>query len=410
MNLIIKKNHNISQREISKNSMKVLYRLNKSGYEAYLVGGGVRDLLLGKKPKDFDIATNAKPNEIRKLFKNCRLIGRRFIIAHLIFKNEIIEVSTFRANNDTPANHKSYSSHIKKSNNGMLLCDNNFGKIEEDAYRRDLTINALYYSIKDSGIRDYIGGIKDIKLKIIRLIGNAETRYREDPVRMLRVIRFSVRLQMCIEKKTAEPINKLSKLLKNIPPARLFTESIKLFCFGYGYLSYMRLKKYSLIYILLPFLVNKFSKNNTIFLNNIIVYCFKKVDSPTSKKILRCPEFLFASLLWYPLTEKIQELSINKKLKYFKAYSISVNYILKKYSILLGIPKNILLNIEKIWNLQKEIETKQNCETKTIIQYNNFFRALELISLRSKTENKHELKKFYSFGIKKYFFFKKKLM
>ncbi|VFP81052.1 Poly(A) polymerase I [Buchnera aphidicola (Cinara kochiana kochiana)] len=407
MNLIIKKNHNISQRKISKNSMKVLYRLNKSGYEAYLVGGGVRDLLLSKKPKDFDIATNAKPNEIRKLFKNCRLIGRRFIIAHLIFKNEIIEVSTFRAKNNTAKNHKLYSPNIKKSNNGMLLCDNNFGKVEEDAYRRDLTINALYYSIKDSGIRDYIGGIKDIKQKIIRLIGDAETRYREDPVRMLRVVRFSVRLNMYIDKKTEAPINKLSKLLTNIPPARLFTESIKLFCFGYGYLTYIRLRKYSLVYSLLPFLLNKFSKKNTIFFKNIIIYCFKKVDFPTTKKKLRCPEFLFASLLWYPLIEKIKKLLTRNKLKYLKAYSMSVHYILKKYSILLGIPKNILLNIEKIWNLQKDIETKKNCENKKIIQNNIFFQALELISLRSRAENQNELKKILFFWNKKIFFLKK---
>ncbi|VFP83620.1 polynucleotide adenylyltransferase PcnB [Buchnera aphidicola] len=408
MNLIIKKNHNISQKKISKNSMKVLYRLNKSGYEAYLVGGGVRDLLLGKKPKDFDIATNAKPNEIRKLFKNCRLIGRRFIIAHLIFKNEIIEVSTFRAKNNNLKNHQLYSSRIKKSNNGMLLCDNNFGKVEEDAHRRDLTINALYYSIKDSGIRDYVGGIKDIKQKIIRLIGNAEIRYREDPVRMLRVVRFSVRLHMYIDKKTEAPINKLSKLLNNIPPARLFTESIKLFCFGYGYLTYIRLKKYSLIYPLLPFVSNKFSEKNTIFFKNIIIYCLKKVDSYTSKKKIRCPEFLFASLLWYPLIEKIQKLLTHKKLKYLKAYSISVHYILKKYSILLGIPRNILLNIEKIWNLQKDIENKKKSETKIIIQHNNFIQALELISLRSKIENKNELKKILFFWNKQNIFFKKK--
>ncbi|VFP79145.1 polynucleotide adenylyltransferase PcnB [Buchnera aphidicola] len=404
MNHIIKKNHNISQKKISKNSIKVLYRLNKSGYEAYLVGGGVRDLLLGKKPKDFDIATNAKPNEIRKLFKNCRLIGRRFIIAHLIFKSEIIEVSTFRAKNNNIENNKLYF-NSKKINNGMLLFDNTFGKIEEDVYRRDLTINALYYSIKDFGIRDYVGGIKDIKLKIIRLIGDAETRYREDPVRMLRVIRFSVRLHMHIDKKTAEPIIKLSNLLKNIPPARLFNESIKLFCFGYGYLTYIRLRKYSLIYPLLPFLFHTLSKKNKIFLKNIIIKCLKKIDSIINRKLICYPSFLFATLLWYPLIEKIQILLNTKKLKYSKAYSISVNYILKKYSILLGIPKNIILIIKKIWNLQKDIEMKKKYEIKKIIQNNNFFQALELTTLRSKIENKIELKKILFFWNKKKTFF-----
>ncbi|WP_075433744.1 polynucleotide adenylyltransferase PcnB [Buchnera aphidicola] len=405
MNLIIKKNHNISLRQISNNSIKVLYRLNKLGYEAYLVGGGVRDLLLGKKPKDFDIATNAKPNEIRKLFKNCRLIGRRFIIAHLIFKSEIIEVSTFRAK----YHNNTLRSFTKKTNTGIVLFDNTFGKIEEDAYRRDLTINALYYSIRDYGIRDYVGGIKDIKLKVIRLIGDAETRYREDPVRMLRVIRFSVRLHMHIEKKTEKPIFKLSNLLKEIPSARLFNESIKLFCFGYGYLTYIRLKKYSLIYPLMPFLLNNLSKKNTFFLTEIIKLSLKKIDSAMTKKSIRCPSFLFASLLWYPLIEKIQMLLINNTLKYSRAYSVSVNYILKKSAASTGIPKHILIVIEKIWGLQKDIEIKKKNETKKIIQHHNFSPALELFSLRATVENKTDLKKMVVFWNKKNTFLKKNI-
>lgn len=405
MNLIIKKNHNISKKKISRNSMKVLYRLNKSGYEAYLVGGGVRDLLLGKTPKDFDIATNAKPYEIRKLFKNCRLVGRRFIIAHLIFKSEIIEVSTFRAKNNSI---KYNQSHLKINNTEILLYDNTFGKIEEDAYRRDLTINALYYSIKDFGIRDYVGGIQDIKLKTIRLIGDAETRYREDPVRMLRVIRFSVRLNMKIDQQTKKPIIKLSHLLKKIPSARLFNETIKLFCFGYGYLTYIQLKKYSLIKPLLPFLFNTLSKKNTNFLKNIIIQCLKKVDTSIKKKSIRCPSFLFASLLWYPFIEKTQILINKKILKYSKAYSTSIHCILKKSSINIGIPKNILSTIAKIWNLQTEIEIKKKNNIIKTIKHHYFFQSFELFSLRAKIENTAELKKILFFWNKKILFFKKK--
>ncbi|ABJ90604.1 polynucleotide adenylyltransferase PcnB [Buchnera aphidicola] len=407
MKLIINKNHNISKKKISRNSMKVLYRLNKLGYEAYLVGGGVRDLLLGKKPKDFDIATNAKPDEIRKLFKNCRLIGRRFIIAHLIFKNEIIEVSTFRAKNNHLKKNNLYYKKIK-TKKGILLSDNTFGKIEEDAYRRDITINALYYSIKDFGIRDYIGGIKDIKLKKIRLIGNAETRYREDPVRMLRVIRFSVQLNMHIDKKTEKPIIKLSNLLKEIPSARLFNESIKLFCFGYGYLTYIRLRKYSLIYPLLPFLFNQLSQKNTFFLKKITINCLKKIDKKGKNKKISCPSFLFASLLWYLLIEKTQILSIKKKIKFSKAFLISINYILKKNSISIGIPKNILLIIKKIWKLQKDIEKRKKNTIKKIINHNNFIQAIELFSLRVEIENHIKLKKIFIFWNKQNFFLKKK--
>ncbi len=183
MTVIPREQHAISRKDISENALKVMYRLNKAGYESWLVGGGVRDLLLGKKPKDFDVTTNATPDQVRKLFRNCRLVGRRFRLAHVMFGPEIIEVATFRGHHE---GHTTDRVTSQRGQNGMLLRDNIFGSIEEDAQRRDFTINSLYYSVADFTVRDYVGGMKDLQDGVIRLIGNPETRYREDPVRMLR--------------------------------------------------------------------------------------------------------------------------------------------------------------------------------------------------------------------------------
>ncbi len=194
--------HPISRKEISENALKVLYRLNKGGYEAYLVGGGVRDLLLGKTPKDFDIATDATPEQIKSLFSNCRLIGRRFRLAHIVFGRDVIEVATFRGHHHQVNTSKHVSA---QSDEGMLLRDNVYGTIEEDAERRDFTVNALYYSAKDFTLHDFEGGLEDLAERKLELIGDPETRYREDPVRMLRAVRFAAKLDMTISPRTAAP-------------------------------------------------------------------------------------------------------------------------------------------------------------------------------------------------------------
>ena len=186
---------------------KILSALNAAGYEAYLVGGAVRDLLLGKSPDDYDITTNATPEQVRKLFRNCRLVGRRFRLAHVMFGPEIIEVATFRGHHELHTSDKTTS---QRGQNGMLLRDNIFVSIEEDAQRRDFTINSLYYSVADFTVRDYVGGMKDLQDGVIRLIGNPETRYREDPVRMLRAVRFAAKLDMTISPETAEPLPRLA--------------------------------------------------------------------------------------------------------------------------------------------------------------------------------------------------------
>ncbi len=246
---IRRSSHNISRSLISPNALRILYRLRDNGFKAFLVGGSVRDLLLERTPKDFDLATDATPAEIKKLFRNCRLIGRRFRLAHLHFKDEIIELATFRKGGDPPEDDGSEAEtegtedtpikelhrkdgHLLKSDDGMLLRDNLFGSPEEDAWRRDFTVNALSYNIADFSIIDYVGGVEDLKQKLIRTIGDPATRISEDPIRMLRAIRFSAQLEFNIEHHCWEAMLGNSRRITLASPARLFDEVVKLFLSG----------------------------------------------------------------------------------------------------------------------------------------------------------------------------------
>ena len=236
--IIPRDQHNVSRKDISPNALRVLYRLRDAGFGGYLVGGAVRDLLVGGHPKDFDVATDATPEEVRALFRNCRLIGRRFRLAHVVFGREIIEVATFRANVDDGSGDR------ETHEGGRLLRDNVYGTIEDDAVRRDFTANALYYAIEDFSVRDYTGGFEDVQNRLMRLIGDPETRYREDPVRMLRAVRLSAKLGFEIEAATAAPIPVLAPLLAESAPARLFEECLKLFLSGHAVQSFLGLERH----------------------------------------------------------------------------------------------------------------------------------------------------------------------
>ena len=242
--------HNISRANISPNAVKVLYRLREAGYRACLVGGGVRDLLLGREPKDFDIATDARPEQVYKLFRNCRLIGRRFRLAHVQFGQEIIEVATFRAHGVDDEDSDGPS--VERADDGRILSDNVYGNIEEDAWRRDFTINALYYDIADFAVLDYVGGLADLKAGLIRLIGDPAQHYHEDPVRLLRAVRFAAKLGFRFDPATEAPLSRLGNLLEKIPAARLFDEILKLFMGGCAIQTFELLRHYRLFGWLFP--------------------------------------------------------------------------------------------------------------------------------------------------------------
>lgn len=391
--------HTVSRQLISDNALKVLYRLNKQGYEAYLVGGCVRDLLLGRTPKDFDIATNATPEQIQKSFRNCRLVGRRFRLAHIMFGKEIIEVATFRGDHAEPDSDVDNSSTTpdnnlsKRSQAGMLLRDNVYGSIEQDAMRRDLTINSLYYSAKDFTIRDYCNGLNDLKNGIIRLIGDPETRYREDPVRMLRAIRFAAKLNMTIEPATAAPIKNLAPLLRSIPSPRLFDESLKLLQSGYGYQTYLLLTKYALFAPLFPIIANliphqqaTMPKSNTSYVEQMLEQTLKNTDYRVNNNQRINPAFLFAAMLWYPLNEQTQLLILESGLSYHDAFDLAMHDILDEQCSTLSIPKRLTSTMCDIWRLQLRLNRRTVKRVNAVYEHAKFRAGYDLLELRSSIE------------------------
>lgn len=232
--------YGISLKHFPQNAINIVNKLLNHGYQAYIVGGCIRDLLLGKTAKDFDIATNARPEEIQKIFGHqCRIIGRRFRLAHIVYGRDIYEVATFRADHHSNSNERI----SKTSEAGMLLRDNVYGTMRQDAERRDFSVNALYYDVKHQLIFDFFNGIKDLRSGKLSLIGEPSVRYQEDPVRMLRAIRFMAKLDMFLDKTSDAPIKKMAHLLNAIPPARLFDESLKLLQSGCGFKTYQLLRQ-----------------------------------------------------------------------------------------------------------------------------------------------------------------------
>ncbi|MFP3037053.1 MAG: polynucleotide adenylyltransferase PcnB [Arsenophonus sp. ER-BJ3-MAG3] len=389
ISIITRDKHPISRKKISENALKVLYRLNNAGYEAYLVGGSVRDLLLGKKPKDFDITTNARPEQIRKLFRNSRLVGRRFRLVHIIYCYEIIEVSTFRSYNEQ--NDINSKNIVYKSKSGMLLRDNIFGSIEDDAIRRDFTINSLYYRINDFSLRDYVGGFNDLKNDVIRLIGDPKIRYREDPIRMLRAVRFACKLNMQIDIETAEPIPKLAFLLKNIPSSRLFEESLKLFQNGHGYKTYQQLRYYNLFQSLFPLIEQYFTVNNDSPMEIIINHVLQNTDYRIKNNKHINSAFLFATILWYPLVKHANKLSKENGFLSCETFNIAMNDILDEQSRSIAIPKRITSVMRDIWKLQLILTQRQKKKVNKLLKHSKLNIAFDLLELRAKAEDRDEL-------------------
>ncbi|SIQ63676.1 poly(A) polymerase [Aeromonas sp. RU39B] len=375
--------HPISRKEISENALKVLYRLNKAGYEAYLVGGGVRDLLLGKTPKDFDIATEATPEQIKALFGNCRLIGRRFRLAHIVFGRDIIEVATFRGHHHQVNNSRHVSA---QSEEGMLLRDNVYGTIEEDAERRDFTVNALYYSAKDFTLHDFCGGLADLEARRLDLIGDPETRYREDPVRMLRAVRFAAKLDMTISPRSALPIHELAPLLQDIPAARLFEETLKLFLAGDALQTYRLLREYNLFQQLFPQLTPLLTPNGDSVHERLIEFALIDTDNRVREEKRVTPAFLYATLLWGAVESRARILENESGLPWHDAFMMAVNEVLDSQTRIIAIPRRFTTDVRDIWALQLRLTRRQGRHPERAMEHPKFRAAYDFLLLRNRVE------------------------
>lgn len=377
LQVVPRDHHVISRNDISPSALKVMYRLNGANYQSYLVGGGVRDLLLRKQPKDFDIATDAHPEEVNKLFRNSRLIGRRFKLVHILFGREVIEVATFRGEHKEEE-HEAHQSSA--SEHGMLLRDNVYGTMEEDAIRRDFTVNALYYCVKDFSIYDYTGGLEDIRLRQIRLIGDPETRYREDPVRMLRAVRFANKLNFTIHSDTEKPIKELAELLDHIPAARLFEEVLKLFLGGDAERNFNMLQSYGLLRFLFPFAAQSHLWNNefyTKFWQRALLNTDKRIseDRPVT------PAFLYAALLWPSVLEKWEQYK-SQGVPEFPALQQAGQKVLSQQLKATSLPKRFNLPMKEIWELQLRLPKRHGHRADQCLEHPRFRAAYDFLLLR----------------------------
>lgn len=374
--IISRSQHGISRQGISGNALKVLYRLNQKGFEAYLVGGGVRDLLLGLHPKDFDIVTNAKPEEVRQIFRNCRLIGRRFRLAHVFFGPDIIEVATFRGKvNAAPTD-------LSHSDEGMILRDNVYGSMEEDAWRRDFTVNALYYNIADFTLVDYTGGFADLRSKKIRMIGDIEQRFREDPVRMLRAIRLSCKTLFELPKELRLSISASKELISQVSPARLFEEMIKLFHSGHAAVGYQMLKAHDLFPYLFPATQESFTQ--ITFADRLLTLVFESTDLRIAQDKSVTPAFIIAALLWGPICARAQYYR-DKDMAVFPAKFAAMEDVVHRQSQRLPIPKRIVQKARDVWLLQIRFQRQQGRSAQRLLLDPAFRAAYDFLELRAKS-------------------------
>jgi poly(A) polymerase len=430
--------HTISRSHISPNALRVLYRLKDAGFHAFLVGGCVRDLLLGMEPKDFDVATDALPDQVKRLFRNCRLVGRRFRLAHVFFGQEIIEVATFRAASapsqgeepladadpedgeapelDDPQLNESQLNEPELGAEppgegppmdapprafgregrapgdeisermfdatGRILRDNVYGTIDEDVWRRDFTANSLYYNIADFSIWDYVGGVEDIAARRLRLIGDPETRFREDPVRMLRAARFEAKLGFEIDPPTAEPIGRLRELLGGVPPARLFDEMLKLFLTGHGARSLEVLRRRGLLAQLLPSVDAYLCTHSDGLVERLLLKGLTNTDERAIAGRPVTPTFLLALLLYGPIAQLIESMP-PERWHELGAIMDACDAAVRQAQVHLTIPRRFSLGLSEMFSLQPRLEHPSGRRALRLLTHPRFRAAYDLLLLRA---------------------------
>lgn len=371
--------HGISRKDISDAAIRVMQQLIKAGFQAHLVGGGVRDLLLGGHPKDFDVATDASPEQVKNLFRSARIVGRRFRIVHVRYGREVIEVTTFRGHHDQDELEK-HQSHRNAA--GMLLRDNVYGNMEEDALRRDLTVNAIYYSLDGFAVHDYVGGIEDLRAGLIRMIGDPETRYREDPVRMLRVARFAAKLDFDIEASTAAPLTELAHMIGHVPAARLFDEVLKLFQGGKAVKTFALLRQFGLFEPLFPateqVLANGvFRERSAKLIDSALANTDRRLQQGKSVT----PAFIYAAFCW-PVVEEAMHLRTEAGDKPMDAFHTAATQCLNQQLQHTAIPRRFSQPMREIWELQLRLPRHSGKRAQRLRAHPRFRAAYDFLLLR----------------------------
>jgi poly(A) polymerase len=424
--IITRSEHTISRSHISPNALRVLYRLRDAGFMAFLVGGCVRDLLIGIEPKDFDVATDALPEEVKRLFRNCRLVGRRFRLAHVFFGRETIEVATFRAtsapsqgdeplpaadpedgespeiddleeveaaHDDAGARPRAAARRGAEADDedsgarmldpsGRILRDNVYGTIDEDVWRRDFTANALYYNIADFSLWDYVGGAADIAARTLKVIGDPETRFREDPVRMLRAARFEAKLGFSIDPHTARFIGPLRELLAGVPPARLFDETLKLFLTGHGARSYAVLRRRGLLAALLPTVDAYFASRPGSLVEKLLMQGLENTDARVATDKAVTPTFLFALLLYGPIAGII-EATPPERWHELATILDACDQATREAQTRIAIPRRFSLGVREMFALQPRLEHPRGRRALRVLEHPRFRAAYDLLLLRA---------------------------
>lgn len=372
--------HALRREDISKHAVSVVERLQQAGYQAYVVGGCVRDLLLQLSPKDYDVATNATPEQVRSVFRNARIIGRRFKLVHVHFGREIIEVATFRANHPEDDDEDDPSPLAVRNESGRILRDNVYGSLEDDAQRRDFTINALYYDPVTERILDHTHGVHDIRNRLVRLIGDPEQRYHEDPVRMLRAVRFAAKLDFDIEKHSAAPIADLADLLCDVPAARLFDEVLKLFLGGRAERTFDLLLEHDLFAPLFPSSAEAL-EDDPEYAETLLRNALANTDQRIAQGKPVTPAFLFAALLWPALPKRVRQAQ-QRGLPPIPAMQEAAHDLVWEQCQRTAIPKRFTLPMREIWDMQERLPRRQGRRADQLLENPRFRAGYDFLLLR----------------------------
>ncbi|MEM9171439.1 MAG: polynucleotide adenylyltransferase PcnB [Pseudomonadota bacterium] len=377
--IIARADHNVSRKHVSRAALKVLYRLHESGYQAFLVGGAVRDLLLDGRPKDFDVATDAEPDQVHALFRNSRVIGRRFRLVHVRFGREIIEVATFRA----ASNPDEDDSGTQTDDEGRLVRDNQFGSIDEDVWRRDFTANALYYNIADFSVWDYVGGARDIGSRRLRLIGEPARRLREDPVRVLRALRFVAKLGFTLEPELEKAIASHKSLLDNVPAARLFDEFLKMFQAGFGLVAYDVLRDHGVFGVLFPQARMGLDAPDGEFFDRFIRRALKNTDERIAADKPVTPMFLLAVFLWWPIKARARALYEDDGLTPAQSLGQATYQCVAQQQSVISVPKRFTIPLREMLTLQPRFERMRGTRAAGFLAHKRFRAAYDFMLLRN---------------------------